>query len=372
MCLALEELGYSIQRLLDGGLGLVGQGAVGLVLVDAGESQGQALDACRRLRPLLLDPFIPILAACSPSDTLARQALLEAGADACLVRPFTPGELKAQVASLARVKAIHDRLAAKAQEAARLNGRLQQAYQQIDQELELARRLHASFLPQSLPQVANTRFAAHYLPCGRVGGDFYDVFRLDEQHVGMYVADAMGHGVPASLLSIFVKKGVRPKEVFGNRYRILPPNEVLTRLNRELIEQRLSNHPFITMAYAILNTHDGTLRVSRAGHPYPVYIPARDDVTAWKPDGLLLGLTDAQFGCMTHPLAPGDKLLLYTDGIDQAQVAGSAQGMESLLECARRLRHLPVEEMVPQMARALCSSGQAADDLTLLAVERAP
>src|SRR5207237_29730 len=79
------------------------------------------------------------------------------------------------------------------------NKRLQTAYQQIDLELELARHIQESFLPRTLPELPQVRFAVKYRPCERVGGDFYDVFRLDEKHLGFYVADAMGHGVPASL-----------------------------------------------------------------------------------------------------------------------------------------------------------------------------
>src|SRR5207247_10745740 len=167
---------------------------------------------------------------------------------------------RAQVHACRRIRDMHERLAAKSSEVQRINRRLQQAYQQIDQELELARRLQVSFLPQRLPEVPPARFAVHYLLCGQVGGDFYDVFRLDENHVGFYVADAMGHGVPASLLTIFVKKGVRAKEVFGQQYRLVPPGEVLARLNKELIDLTLSEHPFITMVYGLFNHEKGVLR----------------------------------------------------------------------------------------------------------------
>src|SRR5262249_53236858 len=160
---------------------------------------------------------------------------------------------------------------------------------------ELARRIQRSFLPQALPEMPPARFAVSYRPCGRVGGDFYDVFRLDEEHLGFYVADAMGHGVPASLLTIFVKKGVRAKEIFGQQYRLLPPREVQRRRNRELKAQPLSEHPFIRMVYALSNCRDRTLRFARAGHPYPLYVPADGEPQFWQVHGTLLGIFDTQF-----------------------------------------------------------------------------
>jgi len=217
--------------------------------------------------------------------------------------------------------------------------------------------------------VPHVRFAVHYLLCGQVGGDFYDVFRLDENHVGFYVADAMGHGVPASLLTIFVKKGVRAKEVFGQQYRLVPPGEVLQRLNRDLIDQGLSDTPFITMVYALFNHRDGTLRFSRAGHPYPLHVPRDGSLQFWQGEGLLLGVFDAQFSDRTHRLEAGDKVLFYSDGVDNACFAGYESGTESLLACAERHRALPIQDFVEHLARDLFGTISPPDDLTLLGLE---
>ena len=204
--------------------------------------------------------------------------------------PSPPTNCSPRSQALLRIKEVHDRLAEKTAEVHRINKRLQQAYQQIDQELELAQRIQSSFLPQTLPEVPDGRFAVHYVLCGRVGGDFYDVFRLDENHVGFYVADAMGHGVPASLLTIFVKKGVRPKEVFGQQYRLVPPGEVLGRLNKELDRpaivgaRRSSRWPTVCST-----TARGRCSFARAGHPYPLYVPREGELAVVAAGGALAG-----------------------------------------------------------------------------------
>src|SRR6185437_4796406 len=224
-----------------------------LILLEGSRCPTAALDLCRRLRDRLDASFVPILYLTDDGGSSSRLSAFEAGADTYLLRPLASGELAAQVRALLRIKDSHDRLAGRTAEMHRINKRLQQLHQQIDHEMELAQRIQSSLLPRTLPTVPGSRFAVHYLLRDRVGGDFYDVFRLDEHHVGLYVADAMGHGVPASLLTIFVKKGVRAKEVFGQHYRLVPPEEVLQRLNKDLIDQHLSEHPFITMAYALYN-----------------------------------------------------------------------------------------------------------------------
>src|SRR5262245_59170926 len=229
----LEQAGYAVRWHGVNGREPDDLAAHHLVILDDGAPGGAALRFCRRLRTGLTDAFVPILFLTEDHSPTTRLASLEGGADTYLLRPFAPGELLAQVQAFLRIKDVHDRLADKSAEVHRVNKRLQQAYQQIDQELELAQRIQLSFLPQTLPEVPQLRFAVRYLLCGRVGGDFYDVFRLDEEHVGFYVADAMGHGVPASLLTIFVKKGIKPKEVFGKQYRLVPPGEVLARLNKD-------------------------------------------------------------------------------------------------------------------------------------------
>jgi sigma-B regulation protein RsbU (phosphoserine phosphatase) len=339
-----------------------------LYIVDGTRHHDQALKTCQRLRVDQQESYTPILFV-TRGSTAARLASLQSGADTSLAQPFEPAELLAQTQALVRIKERQNQLSARAAEALHVSQRLQQANQQIDQELELARRLQESFLPQSLPQVPGVRFAVKYKPFAQVGGDFYDVFRLDEQHLGFYVADAMGHGVPASLLTIFVKKGVRAKEINGQSYRLVPPTDVLERLNRDLIAQQIPDLPFITMNYALFNFVEGTLQFSRAGHPYPLYVPKDGMPTLWQLEGSLLGVFETPFRLQTHRLRPGDKLLFYTDGMDAASYAQQPVGLASLLAAAEEYRSLPIDDMVERLASDLFTQTRQSDDLTVFGLE---
>lgn len=324
---------------------------------------------CVQLRRRLAESFVPILIISDDASPRARLANLEAGADSYLLRPFEEAELLGQVEAFLRLKERHDHFAEKAAEVNRINKRLQTAYQQIDQELDLARRIQESFLPRSLPQLGGVRFAVHYQPCGRVGGDFYDVFRLDEKHLGFYVADAMGHGVPASLLTIFVKKGVKAKEIFGNQYRLVPPAEVMEKLNRDMIDQKLSENPFITMVYVLFDHEKLEFCFSRSGHPYPLYLPKDGPPQLWQIEGSLLGVFETKFPMRTQRLSPGDKVILYTDGMDAASFETYPVGAASLVAAAERYRHLPIDALVERLAHELFSQTKKSDDLTVLGIE---
>jgi serine phosphatase RsbU (regulator of sigma subunit) len=338
-----------------------------LLVLDAPAEQAGPL--LRGWRGRLGEFWVPVLWL--TDDRAGHASALAAGADVCLARPFAPGELTAQAQALVRRQQAFARAAGRAAEAAAINQRLNQLYQQMDADLELARNIHKGFLPPALPDVQRARFAVAHRPRSRVGGDSYDVCRLDEEHVGFYVADAMAYGMPASsLLTIFLKKSVQPKEVVGRAYRLVPPDEVLGKVNRELLGLGLPETPVVTMLYAHLNCRDGELSFARAAHPAPLYVPAGGEPELWPSTGPLLGAFDAAFAVQTRQLNPGDKVLLYTDGFRPAgEVAGAA---EDLLAAAGRHRDLPLAALVDSVTRDLLEQTRQPDDLTVLGVEMRP
>src|SRR5262245_43344793 len=365
---ALEAAGFAVAPTGLTGIDPVEVARSQAVLIDVSPkvlATAQAL--CRRWRIELGEQYVPIVWLAAAD--IAPAAGLDSGADAVLRSAAPTDHLVAQMKALLRIHHLHGRLASRAAEAQNLNQRLQQAFQQIDGDLELTRRIHRGFLPRTLPDVGRVRFGVVYRPRSRIGGDFYDVIRLDEDHVGVYVADAMGRGLPASsLLSIYVKKALPLKDILGRSYRLVPPGEVLDRVNRELLNLSLPEPPFVTMVYVQLNCRDGALAFARAAHPHPLYLPADGSPSYWYGPGTLLGVFESEFPVQQKRLRPGDKLVLFSDGV-HPPTTGPRSLHDPLVESAKRHRSLPVQAFADSVAHDLLEESRHPEDFTVVAIE---
>jgi hypothetical protein len=187
----------------------------------------------------------------------------------------------------------------------------------LKEQLRLAGLVQRDFLPARLPNSDEVQWAVTFLPAEWVSGDIYDVARLDEQHIGFYVADAVGHSMPAALLTMFLKQALVMRQTLENDYRIFGPAEVMQNLNLKMTGQKLSGYQFATCCYCLLNTKTRQLTFARAGHPYPVLLRAGQPPRQLETRGSLLGIFDnAEFVQDTIPLQAGDRLLLYSDGVE--------------------------------------------------------
>jgi serine phosphatase RsbU (regulator of sigma subunit) len=244
----------------------------------------------------------------------------------------------------------------------------------VDDEMRQAARLQQDFLPKALPDIGRLQFHSLFRPAGYVSGDLYDVTRLDDRHVGFYMADAVGHGVPAALLGMFLKHALQTKDANG---RLLEPAETLKRLNQLWLDQRLSQSAFATALYGTIDTETLELRFARAGHPCPILMRAGGAVEELDSHGCLLGVFDDEaFDTYVTTLRPGDRMLVYTDGIEVAFWDDQHTQEEQELHRWRRellaRRHLEAEQLLTEFDRQVDDEkGSLAqrDDLTMLLID---
>ncbi len=187
----------------------------------------------------------------------------------------------------------------------------------LNEQVRLAGRLQRDFLPRTPPVVGSVRFSVLYRPASWVSGDIYDITRLDETHLGFYVADVVGHGMPAALLTMFIKKALQTKRITGHSYSIVPPHEALGELNADICRQQLSGCQFCTAVYCVVDVAELTLTYARAGHPEPVLVRSQRRSRTLAAPGTLLGVFEQeQFRSKQIKLKPGDRLVVYTDGAE--------------------------------------------------------
>lgn len=199
---------------------------------------------------------------------------------------------------------------------------LSQQITKLDEELRMAAQLQREFLPSEMPTIGNISFNALWRPAGYVSGDIYDVFRVDEHHVAFFVADAVGHGVPAALMTIYIKRCLMPKSIDESSpggYHLVEPGDVLGKLNRDILAQQAGKVRFATACYGMIDTRTNVLKFARAGHPYPMVLRADGGTDMLEPDGGLLGVfPEETFETQTVELVQGDRLLVYSDGFEVA------------------------------------------------------
>ena len=187
----------------------------------------------------------------------------------------------------------------------------------LAEQLRLAGLVQQDFLPTQLPITDRIRWATVFLPAEWVSGDIYNIVRIDEQYIGFYVADVVGHGMPAALLTIFLKQALVMRETVENNYRIFSPAEAMQNLNVRMSGQKLSGYQFATCCYCLLNTQTLQLTCARAGHPYPILIRPGEKPQQLEVRGSLLGIfKEAEYIQHTIQLQGGDKLVLYSDGAE--------------------------------------------------------
>lgn len=276
-----------------------------------------------------------------------------------------------------------DRLTRELAIATRFTGGLRGEIARMQEELQLAAQVQREFLPKSFPALGTVRVDAFWRPASYVSGDVYDVVRLDERHIGVFLADAVGHGVPAALLTMVICRGLPTKDVGHGTYRLIPPGEALARINSEMLAHQGRTTRFATAVYCVVDTETGACRLASAGHPPPVILRAGGALDPVDCGGGLLGVFEGEeYPEVQFTLGPGDRLLVHSDGFEQAFPGDPSGTRQARLPSRRYLDEFAAVRAAPDAAGIVQQIGRRvdmqfgsvhqADDITLLVVERTP
>ena len=238
----------------------------------------------------------------------------------------------------------------------------------MEKELVAAREVQMNLLPKSLPQIANFQFAATTLPAKEIGGDFYDIIKVDNDVYEIIVADVAGKGLPAALLAT-LGKGVLCSQVVSQ-------NSLSTqlKLSNRILRTSIPHKSFITMLLTAVAPQTRTVTIANAGHCYPLlYKNSSKKVEIVEVRGMALNLTD-EHKCETKEIQmePSDCLLLYSDGVDEAQsITQEFFGIERLVNVMQRHAHETADVLMQKIieeVRLFSKGASQSDDITLFVI----
>ena len=239
-----------------------------------------------------------------------------------------------------------------------------QKLQRREREVEEARAIQQGFLPQEIPQIPGYRIAGAWQPARIVGGDYYDVLPFDDDSVGLCIADVAGKGMPAAMLMSNFQASVR-----GFASSSLSPDALCEKLNN-LVCRNIAADRFITFVYAHLHGPSRRLSYANAGHNAPIVLHRDGTHERLEMGGGVLGIFKQQsFDAGSFQLAPGDRIVLYTDGVTEARDGagiefGDSRLIEVLRECLDADPQI-AQEKIFSTVEQFCG-GNWEDDATLI------
>ena len=339
--------GYEAEIASDGqtALATLQERSVDLVFLDVAMSGMNGLDVLEQIRARGLDVAV-VLTTAFGSEEIAVEALRR-GANDYLRKPFDRAEFHAVLDRTIAVLAL-----------ARQNRRLRQ---QLDAELARAAEVQTELLPHEYPRVPGFEVAARCLPARQVGGDFYD-WQLASGSLGITVGDVMGKGIPAALLMATVRAVLRATTAHN------PPAVAMQTAAAVLATDLDRSGAFVTIFHAQLDVATGMLRYVDAGHGHMFVLRADETITELSTWALPLGVSrDEEFPEGSVRLEPGDVLVIYSDGLTEAQP--DLLGSRSKL-AAHAAGATDALEIVDRLVELATVAGALPDDLTIVALRR--
>ncbi len=345
----------------------------GLILLDIMMPGKDGYEVCHELKRDSRSADIPIIFFSARGETEDKIKGLELGGVDYVTKPFDKREVLARVKVQLKIRNLTKALK-------RANNDLIRKQKRIDENLKAGAEIQRSLMAINPPEAKTIEVVWRFMPCQRIGGDIFNILRLDDDHWAIYMLDVSGHGITSSMVAVSVSQMLQPRVGFllkknigkAPYYEIVPPVEVLNEMDREYPIERFDK--FFTISYCILNVKDGTLSYSNAGHPPPVLLRKDGSLELLNEGGTIIGMGGLlPFEEGRRKLCSGDKLFLYTDGIAEYQnEEGLFYDEDRFFAELKRLKERLLSNIIDGVIESMMSFGnntEPQDDISLLAVE---
>ncbi|MCP4005993.1 MAG: fused response regulator/phosphatase [bacterium] len=361
----LQRKGYEVTCAEDGqrALDLIGERSFDLVLLDIMMPGIDGNEVLVEVREHHAAADLPIIMATAKDDTGDIVNSLKLGANDYVTKPLDFPVVMARVQTQLALKEANDAL--------------RSAHERMKRDLDAAAEVQQAMMPQAPPIATGYSFGWEYQPCDELAGDTMNLIRFDDRHLGIYVVDVSGHGVPAALLAMSVTHSLshRGDDSATVDAAIVPPVTVVDRLNDHFQMSRQAGRYF-TLTYGVLDHAQHVFRYVTAGHPGPIVLRRGEPAESIESPSFPVGIVPAgDYEESTASLEPGDRLYLFSDGLIEEFNADSEQfGSERLRAAIDAGRDLELGDSLRQIVQALrewCAGSQFSDDVTILGMERA-
>lgn len=375
----LTKLEYQVFEACNGvqALKVMDEQPIDLILSDWRMPELNGLDLCVAVKKRGDNApyFIMVTGQNNPCDLVAG---MDSGADDFISKPFVMEEMRVRLEAGERIVQLRKSLDSRNRALEDLLERETLSKQAMVEDLKAAEMLQRAMLPEKYGRVGPVELAHFYQPAMGVAGDIFNVLHLDESHVAFYLIDVAGHGIRSAMLSFYASQllsasGTSHSLCLGEDGAISRPSVVAERLNKTFT-RNADQRDYLTMIYGVLNTETGHCTLCQAGHPPPMHIPSDDRRPRFLgKGGFAVGmLEDATYEDMTITLAPGDRLLLTSDGLFECNLkthkAVTPNHVIGLMAHLRQFSTKAVQNQLDSLFNAIAARQPIDDDLSILMI----
>jgi sigma-B regulation protein RsbU (phosphoserine phosphatase) len=333
-----------------------------IILLDVMMPEMDGYEVCRRLKANPATAEIPVIFLTAKDQTADEAEGFALGAADYIHKPVNPPILQARVKTHVALKKSFDELHDMSEALAR-------AKERMEAELNVGRDIQHSMLPDTVPECSEIALCASMDAAREVGGDFYDYFMLNDDELCFCVADVSGKGVGSALFMAMTKLQIKSRAADDKL-----PSKILTRVNSDLARDNPSCM-FVTVFLGMINLRSGQVTYTNAGHNPPLIKRANGEVEE-VPDlhGPLLGVLEGrEYGESTLTLAPGDVLLVFTDGVTEAMDTGdNLYSDERLMQTVQDISEISADSVLKTVRSSVdeyAHGAEQSDDITMITLQ---